>query len=215
MRGLLTKDICLILRQKNMLLMMALILLLLSRHGLEFTLGCFVFICFLLGDTTVGYDSADRGLSYLMTFPISRNTYVFEKYVLTLCPGMMATVAAVAIRFMAAKVQGQTADAMEIALSCIGIFFLCSLMIAVFLPMELLGMEKARIVMNIASAAVGVGLVVLMKNEAALERIRAYAMRVTESIHGKSLGFGVLGIWLVVMTSSIVCSMLIMKKKQF
>ena len=215
MRGLLTKDICLIMRQKNMLLMMALLLLLLSRHGMEFTLGCFVFICFLLGDTTVGYDSSDRGLSYLMTFPISRNIYVLEKYVLTLCPGMLATVAAVAIRFMAAKLQGQPADVMEIAVSCIGVFFLCSLLVAVFLPMELLGIEKARIVMNIASAAVGVGFVLFMKNEKVLEHIRGYAMNAVESINKAGLSAGVFGIWLVMVASSVLCSMLIMKKKQF
>lgn len=215
MRGLLTKDICLIMRQKNMLLMMALLLLLLSRYGMEFTLGCFVFICFLLGDTTVGYDSSDRGLSYLMTFPISRNIYVLEKYVLTLCPGMLATVAAVAIRFMAAKLQGQPADVMEIAVSCIGVFFLCSLLVAVFLPMELLGMEKARIVMNIASAAVGVGFVLFMKNEKVLEHIRGYAMNAVESINKAGLSAGVFGIWLVMVASSVLCSMLIMKKKQF
>lgn len=215
MRGLLTKDIRLILRQKNTVLLMGLLLLLLSRHGLEFTLGCIVFICFLLGDTTVGYDTADKGLAYLMTFPVSRGIYVIEKYVLTLVPGMVATAVAVAIRFLVAKLQGQPAEAMEIVMGCIGIFFVCSLLVAVFLPMELLGKEKARFVMNIACAAVGVGFVVLMKNEATLESIRTYAMKAVEGIHGVSFCFGALGIWLVLMASSVLCSMLSMKRKQF
>lgn len=215
MRGLLTKDIRLIMRQKNTLLLLALLLVLFSRHGLEFTLGCIIFVCFLLGDTTVGYDSADQGLSYLMTFPVSRSNYVLEKYVLTLCPGILATVVAIAIRFAVAKVQGLPADVMEIAVSCIGIFLLCSLMVAVFLPTELLGKEKARMVMNIASAVVIVGVVVLMNNETALEHIRSYAMNAIEEINKVGLSVGVLGIWLAMMTSSVLCSMLIMKKKQF
>lgn len=215
MQGLLIKDIHLLIRQKNTLLMMALILLLLSRHGLEFTLGFFILICFMLGEATMWYDMADRGLTYLMTFPVSRSTYVFEKYVLMLFPGIVATAAAVAIRFVAAKLQGQPADSLEIAVSCIGIFLLCSLLDAVFIPIELLGMEKAKRVMNVACAAVGAGFVILMMNETAFEGIKAFAMNAVEGINKVGLSVGTFGVWLVMMASSVLCSMLIMKKKQF
>lgn len=215
MRGLLIKDIHLLIRQKSTLLLVALIILLLSRNGLEFTLGYFILCCFILGDSTVGIDNKDRGMVYLMTFPVSRSTYVLEKYMLTLLPGVVGTAVAMGIRFVVTWMRGIPADAMEIAVSCIGIFLVCSLLVAVFLPIELLGKEKAQIIINIGAAAFGVCLVMLMKNEAVVEQIRTYAMNAVEGIHGAGYGFGALGIWLVVMTSSVFCSMFIMKKKQF
>jgi len=215
MRGLLIKDIHLMIRQKNTLLLVVLILFLLSRNGLEFTLGYFILCCFILGDSTVGIDNKDRGMAYLMTFPVSRSTYVLEKYMLTLLPGVFGTAVAMGIRFAAARIQGIPADTMEVAVSCIGIFLACSLLVAVFLPMELLGKEKSQIIINIGAAVFGVCLVMLMKNEAAVERIRTYTVSAVEGIHGTGLSLGVIGIWLVVMASSMLCSVLIMKKKQF
>lgn len=215
MRGLLIKDIHLLMRQKNMLLLAALLLVLLSRNGLEFTLGYFVFICFVLGNTTVTYDEADRGLTFLMTFPVSRNTYVFEKYVLTLCPGIVATAIAVGIQFAAARLQGQPADSLKIVISCFGVFFVCSLVVAVFFPLEMLGKEKAQMILNIVCAVFGVGLVMLMKNEAALECILAYAMNAVEAIGKVGFSTWAFGIWAVAMLCSMFCSMLIMKKKEF
>lgn len=215
MRGLLIKDIRLIMRQKNMLLMMVLILFLLSRNGLEVTLSFFILLSFALGNSTVGYDGADRGMSYLMTLPVNRSIYVIEKYVVTMLPAVFATGIAIAIRFVEAKLLGETSSSLELAFGCLAIFFLLSLVMALFLPMELLGKEKAQLLMNIGAAAVGIAFYVLMKNETAMERIRAYAMNAVENIHGASLGLGALGIWLAVMVSSVLCSLLIMKRKQF
>lgn len=215
MKGLLIKDIHLLIRQKNTLLMLVLILFLLSRNGLEYTLGYFILCCFILGDSTVGIDNKDRSMAYLMTFPVSRSSYVLEKYMLILLPGVLGTAVAVGVRFAMAWVQGIPADAVEIAVSCIGIFLVCSLLVAAFLPIELLGKGKAQIVINIGAAAFGIAFYTLMKNEAALERIRAYAMNAVEGIRGACLGLGALGIWLVVMASSMLCSMLVMKRKQF
>lgn len=215
MRGLLIKDIHLLMRQKNMVLVMALSLVLLSRNGLEFTLAYFVLLSFALGNSTIGYDAADRGMSYVMTFPVKRNTYVLEKYVLTLCPGIVATAIAVGIHFVAAALQGQEADPVKIAVSCFGIFFLCSMVVGIFLPMELLGKEKAQIVLNIAGAVLGIGLFAVMRNEAALEQIRAYAMNAVEGVGKVGFSAWVFGSWAVVMLCSMLCSMLIMKKKEF
>ena len=215
MKGLLIKDIHLLLRQKTTLLMMGVLLLFLSRNGLEFILGYFILVCFLLGDCTVNFDAADNGLAYLLTFPASRKTYVLEKYVLTLCPGAVATVLAIAIRVVVAMISQQPVELMEIMLSSLGVFFVSSLLVALFLPMELLGMEKARIIINISTSVFAVLFVILMDNEVVLQKLMAYAMRVVEEVSAGVVGAGSVAIWLVVMVSSILCSMFCMERREF
>lgn len=215
MKGLLTKDIHLLLRQKKMLLMMALLILLLARNGLEFILGYFISICFLLGDTTIGYDTADKNLAYLMTLPVSRKTYVLEKCLLTLVPGIGATILAIAIRVGMAWIQKQPIVLTEIILSFVIIFLVSSLLVAILLPIELLETEKRKLVVNLVVSTFGVVWITLMRDEEALWKIGSYALKIMENIGMTGACVGALGIWLVAMVTSVVCSIVIMNRKEF
>ena len=215
MKGLLIKDIRLLLRQKKLLLMIALLMLFLAQNGLEFILGYFICACFLLGDTTIGYDTADKNLAYLMTLPVSRNMYVLEKCLLTLLPGIGATVLAIGIRLGMAWVQKQPVVLTEVIFGFMIIFFVSSLLVAVLLPIELLDTEKRKIIVNLVSSAFGVVWIMLMRDEEALQKISGYAMKIVEKVSMTGAYVGALGIWTVVMASSIVCSMVIMRRKEF
>ncbi len=215
MKGLLIKDICLLMRQKKMLLLYAVLLLVFCQYGKEVSIGYFIMSCFFLGENTICNDMDNHNLGYLMTLPVSRRTYVIEKYAFCLVPGIVVTALAVVICLAVAGIQGQMTDASVVVVSCVGFFLACSLLDAVFLPIELLGMEKAKKVLNIACAAAGACLGMFAINEKAMERVRTYAMSVIEGINKAGLGAGALGIWLAVMASSIVCSIVIMEKKQF
>ena len=215
MKGLLVKDIHLLLSQKKLLLMIALLILLLAHNGLEFILGYFICACFLLGDTTIGYDTADKNLAYLMTLPVSRNMYVLEKCLLTLLPGIGATVLAIAIHLGMAWVQKQPVVLPEVILTFMSIFFVSSLLVAVLLPIELLDTEKRKVIVNLVASAFGVVWIMLMRNEEALQKISGYAMKIIENVSMTGACVGALGIWLLMMTSSILCSMMIMKRKEF
>lgn len=215
MKGLLIKDIRLLLRQKKLLLMIALLMLLLAQNGLEFILGYFICACFLLGDTTIGYDTADKNLAYLMTLPVSRNMYVLEKCLLTLLPGIGATVLAIVIRLGMAWVQKQPVVLTEVIFGFMIIFFVSSLLVAVLLPIELLDTEKRKIIVNLVSSAFGVVWIMLMRDEEALQKISGYAMKIVEKVSMTGAYVGALGIWTVVMASSIVCSTVIMRRKEF
>ncbi|MBP3569614.1 MAG: ABC-2 transporter permease [Lachnospiraceae bacterium] len=215
MKGLLIKDICLLMRQKKMLLLYAVLLLVFCQYGKEVSIGYFIMSCFFLGENTICNDMDNHNLGYLMTLPVSRRTYVIEKYAFCLVPGIVVTALTVVICLVVAGIQGQMTDASVVVVSCVGFFLACSLLDAVFLPIELLGMENAKKVLNIACAAFGAGLGMLAINGEAMDKARAYAMSVVESVNKVGLGAGTLGIWLVVMVSSIVCSVVIMEKKQF
>ena len=215
MKGLLIKDIRLLLRQKKLLLMIALLMLFLAQNGLEFILGYFICACFLLGDTTIGYDTADKNLAYLMTLPASRKTYVLEKCLLTLLPGIGATVFAIVIRLGMAWIQKQPVVLAEVIFGFMIIFFVSSLLVAVLLPIELLDTEKRKIIVNLVASAFGVVWIMLMRDEEALQKISGYAMKIVEKVSMTGAYVGALGIWTVVMASSIVCSMVIMRRKEF
>jgi len=215
MKGLLTKDIHLILRQKKLMLMMALLILLLAHNGLEFILGYFICACFLLGDTTIEYDTADKNLAYLMTLPVSRKTYVLEKCLLTLLPGIGATVLAIAIRVGMAWVQKQPVVLTEIILSFMIIFFASSLLVAVLLPIELLETEKRKLVVNLVASAFGVVWIMLMRDGEALQKISSYATKIIENVSMTGAYVGALVIWMVIMVSSMLCATFIMKKREF
>jgi len=215
MKGLLTKDIHLILRQKKLMLMMALLILLLAHNGLEFILGYFICACFLLGDTTIEYDTADKNLAYLMTLPVSRKTYVLEKCLLTLLPGIGATVLAIAIRVGMAWVQKQPVVLTEIILSFMIILFASSLLVAVLLPIELLETEKRKLVVNLVASAFGVVWIMLMRDGEALQKISSYATKIIENVSMTGAYVGALVIWMVIMVSSMLCATFIMKKREF
>lgn len=215
MKGLLIKDIRLLLSQKKLLLMITLLILFLARNGLEFILGYFIFACFLLGDTTIGYDAADKNLAYLMTLPVSRKMYVLEKCLLTLLPGIGATVLAIAIRLGMAWVQKQPVVLAEVILTFMSIFFVSSLLVAILLPIELLDTEKRKVIVNLVASTFGVVWIMLMRDEEVLKKISGYAMKIIDNVSMTGAYVGALGSWLVIMTSSVLCSMIIMKRREF
>ena len=95
------------------------------------------------------------------------------------------------------------------------IFFVSSLLVAVLLPIELLDTEKRKIIVNLVASAFGVVWITLMRDEEALQKISGYAMKIVEKVSMTGAYVGALGIWTVVMASSIVCSMVIMRRKEF
>lgn len=84
MKGLLTKDIILLLQRKQSLLLFALISLVMgfSMEG-SFIVGYMCLLGAFLAVGTISYDDADNGLLFQMTLPVSRKTYVLSKYVLS------------------------------------------------------------------------------------------------------------------------------------
>lgn len=83
MKGLLMKDLMFIKNQKVFLFVLAglCIYFLISGQETSFVLAYASSMFATLVISTVSYDEQDNGMSYLFTFPISRNMYVMEKYV--------------------------------------------------------------------------------------------------------------------------------------
>ncbi len=83
MKGLLIKDFCLLLGQRNYLISAVFFGFFLSfLNGGEFGSVYVVFMLSYFTLSTIVYDDYDNGMAFLMTLPVSRKGYVTEKYLL-------------------------------------------------------------------------------------------------------------------------------------
>ena len=86
MKGLLIKDYKLMLGQKSFFGMEALmsVLYLAIYKDPTFAVVFITVMCTMFTISTLSYDEYENGMAYLFTLPISRNTYVLEKYAFAL-----------------------------------------------------------------------------------------------------------------------------------
>ena len=83
MKGLIRKDLELIMLQKNFFLIMIGAGLCMSSLALYTMI---MFMCYMFGSLLIGtisYDELDNGIPYIMCLPIKRNEYVKEKFIMT------------------------------------------------------------------------------------------------------------------------------------
>lgn len=164
MKGLLIKD-CKLLKTQRLFLCVifgiCIMLLLWDNQRLSAVMTYASTVLSLLVINTVGYDEADNGMSFLLTFPISRSKYVLEKYVLGLLITAAALIAgSVLVLLMGAAGSLPFGMALEIGggvelffteewlISVLGSLLTSALIISVSMPVQLkFGSEKSRVVM--------------------------------------------------------------------
>ena len=147
MRGLIQKDLCLVLQRSRVLVVIIGIgaLMGMSTDG-SFVIGFLTMICAILTVGTISYDEFDNGYPFIMTLPITRKTYVDSKYVFCLMGGLVGWIISLVIYFICMIVKGNTITISSIAETAAFIPVLV-LLIALLLPMQLkYGAEKSRVV---------------------------------------------------------------------
>lgn len=151
MAGLFEKDIRLLLRRKQTLvLFLALAVVIGFTQEGTFILGYLPFLGMMLTISTISYDEIDNGYTFLMTLPIDTKTYVKEKYLLCLSGTFISWIFAVVLYF-ASKFLRETniviANEVPIIVSFLPVLLLA---MAIMIPIQLkFGAEKSRIVLLI------------------------------------------------------------------
>ena len=149
MRGLIEKDVCLLLKQKKIMVMYLVVAFMLSfTMDSSFIVSYFSLIGALLVLTTLSYDSYDNGLPFLMSLPIDAKTYVYAKYLFSLIGLLVAWCLSVVVQFIAMAVQNtpiDILDTLQMDLAFIPVFIL---IISVSIPISLkFGVERSRIIL--------------------------------------------------------------------
>lgn len=169
MKGLLIKDIRLLLNQKKFFTLVFVIGLIffLNNDTPEGAMGYITIISSMLVITTMSYDEFDNGLSFLMTLPITKASYVWSKYILGvgLCSVMSFLVTLVAIFVF--KMRGIPYPLPSFFHSGLLFFGVALLFLAVMIPVQVkFGAEKGRYAkLVIVFAAIGacVGIIKLLQ----------------------------------------------------
>lgn len=221
MKGLLIKDIRLLMRQQRrffMLLIVVVIMLNFLTESAEFALGYLSFLSVFFVLSTFSYDEYENGMPFLMCLPVARKDYVREKYVL----GILAVGAGWLIGILCAVIfqtvqNGISAAAigqlMRMAFFIIPVPLLWE---AVTLPLVIrYGNEKGKIIAVIVVAIVCANGYLAVK---VLQNRGIEPGKFVDSLFAEGLGvFAALALVLsaVVLAVSCVISQRIMRKKEF
>lgn len=145
MKGLLIKDTYLAMLNKKMYIIFAIVACIMmvstdfgeSTAGSDFVVGYFCFLFGMIVLTTITYDEFDHSISFLMTMPVSRHTYVLEKYVFCFLGTLSGWILAVVVAMGRILVAGIPFAVGEWISGCIGVLLAIFLIMLVLIPLQI------------------------------------------------------------------------------
>lgn len=217
MRGLMIKDLKLMWAQKMFyaFVLLAAAGVFVTTGNAGFIVGYLTFMCGISVISTISYDEYDNGSVFLFALPITRKTYVREKYLFGLLSGTAAWIVSVCF-YIINELQTTSQLHIKESLLVVGADMAAVIfMLAIMLPVQFkFGAEKGRMVMiGIIGCAVAVGML-------GMKLLEQSGIVVSELLHGlESLPMGVLtGIVLLIAVAvlgiSYLCSIKIMEKRE-
>lgn len=148
MKGLLIKDFKLMKAQKNFFAVIVVVcfIMIATMEEATFAIGFLGFAGALFTLSSISYDEFDNGNAFLFSLPITRKTYVLEKYCFGLIASSCAWLFGVVISILFTVVNN-SGSPLEQVLSAIVLFSVVVIMLAIMLPIDLkFGGERGRIV---------------------------------------------------------------------
>lgn len=218
MKGLLTKDLYLLGKQKNYVIWLLVIsvFLLFRSDNVIFVSSYMTILGSFLALTTISYDEMNHGATFLFTLPITRKMYVTSKYVTGMATCLTAwclSVLLTAVSMTLGKSHGSWEEWFLCCVMFLGVGFLFD---AVMIPIQLkFGADRGRIVL------LAVFLGCLLLSTAVFRLLRKMQVDINgaeaflNSLSLVELGAAVIVFSLAATAVSWVISMEIMRKKEF
>lgn len=165
MKGLLIKDFQLSLLNIRMLVIICVVSIFItssSTGSAAFVISYVTIIFFMFVLTSISYDETDHSISFLFTLPISRKTYVREKYIFSLICGMIGLVFSTAVCIIVGAVKNVNLIEPGMIPAALGIYLTLLFIVALMLPIQLkFGGDNGRIalfiVFGVIVAAIFIG----------------------------------------------------------
>lgn len=169
MKGLLIKDFQLSLLNIKMLVVLFIVSIFLTSSSTgspAFIISYVTIIFFMFVLTSISYDELDHSISFLFTLPISRKTYVLEKYVFSFICGLIGLVFSTIICVLIGMLKNISLIEPDFLLVALMIYFVLLLLVAIMLPIQLkFGGDNGRIAIfllfGIIAVAVYIGTKIL------------------------------------------------------
>ena len=217
MAGLVEKDIRLLLKRKQtVILFLAISFLLGFTTDGSFVIAYLTVLCAIFTASTISYDEFDNGYTFLMTLPIDCKTYVAEKYAFCIGGGFIAWNFAVIFYFVSAVIKGDSINLSEDMMMAVVFIPVYIIMLCIMIPIQLkYGGYKSRIVLLVLWGIIALIGFVGAKALAGLNVSIDGLVKILDQI--PDIAFAVIGIAITVliMVISIACSRKIMEKKEY
>ena len=159
MKGLLIKDLRLMLNQKQFFLMIIVIGLIMSLTLSDsgFISGYVSCVFPLFTISTISYDEYDNGNAFLFTLPFKRSTYVKEKYVFSIVISLIGMCISLLLVILSELTQIGQFNIVDVLLFQFNFVPVILLFLSILIPIQLkYGGENARIVLIGGTASVGI-----------------------------------------------------------
>ncbi len=164
MKGLLIKDFQLSLLNIRMLVIICVVSIFItssSTGSASFVISYVTIIFFMFVLTSISYDEMDHSISFLFTLPISRKTYVREKYVFSLICGMIGLVFSTAVCMVVGAVKNVNLIEPDMIPAALGIYLTLLFIVALMLPIQLkFGGDNGRIALFIVFGVIFVAIII-------------------------------------------------------
>lgn len=217
MKGLLIKDIKVMNAQRTffiVIIVLAICAALAMDDG-SFIVGYLSFVIPMFVLSTISYDEFDNGNTFLFTLPISRTTYVIEKYCFAILLGIASLALAVVLSLGIEFIQG-VPNPIETLISVPFLFSVMAILLSVLIPVQIkFGGEKSRIIIFAVGGvalAIGYGVVRLLSFLGVdVEKI----VNTISNLHIGVLIAGAIVLALFFLLLSIKISISILQKKEF
>lgn len=217
MKGLLVKDIRLMLQQKKFFIMLVFVAVLLNfSSDSTFVVGYLTFVGSMFVLSTISYDEYDNCYPFLMTLPVDRKSYAKEKYLFGLILGVSAWMFGLIISLIYQIVTGASIEFLEFFLTVAIYIPILMLLLSIMIPFQLkYGGEKGRLVMLIVYGGV------FLAGYSLVKLAQGIGIDIKEKINALSaLNIGLVELVLLVtavvaLGISCLISFAIMEKKEF
>lgn len=218
MKGLLVKDFRFILGQKaTLLISVGLgVYFLLTGTDLSFGFIFTVMLASILATSSISYDNMDNGMSFMLTLPIQKKTYVLSKYILSVAVVFVlgSIVWLIAVTGCNMGIFKWSGEDFKGALLVAVVF--AAIMLSVMIPVYIIfGAEKARIAILALYGAVAAVLFVVKSFVGDLEAITTEVLTKIASLSNWQLACLGVGIMLVLVLISMIISMVGLEKKEY
>ena len=224
MRGLLKKDLAIALLSKRTIIIFAVLAVMFLFTGsdstVSFAVTYFSMICGMQVLTTITYDEFDHSMSFLMTLPINRKTYVLEKYVFGILSLLAGWTVAMVVSVGVSYGRGMEIDWIGMLAADTIILVVLIILILFMIPVQIkFGGEKGRIVlfsiiMAIVIAGFAVSKLIKQAGQSMMDRLDHIATNIS-GLNPVVVTAGGIILLILAITLSIQVSMLIINKKEW
>ena len=217
MAGLLEKDIRLLLQRKQAIVMFLVIAVVLGfSTGGTFVVAYTSFCLIMVAVGTVSYDEFDNGFSFLMTLPITRRTYIAEKYILCAVCGAASWIFSVVVCLLQNQGRQDGVVVTDLLMEAVVMLPMIFLVMDLMIPIQIkFGSEKSRIVLVVVAGIAMVVGIALKKLAELLHLPVGSMMEKMNQVTAAQLLVGSFVLAIAATVLSFVISLKIMNKKEF